>query len=139
MGLFEKNENFCNFAEKNFYLSLTESLKMMRSLTFVGMGVGMMLALYYSHTALAYIYYNYCTQMYMGSPHCKVALNVMVSSVDLVYNVWAYIGTLLSTVVLYVFSRMFGQMNDIKKQFEMSQDRLAMMQAMMHASTDVKA
>jgi hypothetical protein len=112
---------------------------MMRSLAFAGMGVGMMLALYYSHTVLAYIYYHHCTQMHMGAPHCKVVINMMTTSVDLVYNVWSYIGTLLSTVVLYVFSRMFGQMNDIKKQFEMSQDKLAMMQAMIQASTGVKA
>ena len=107
---------------------------MMRSVTFAAVGVGMMFALYYSHTALAYVYYNYCTLMYMGSPHCKVVLGAMNKSVEIVYNVWAYIGTFLSTVVLYIFSRMMSQMNEMKKTFELTQDKMQMMQAMMQAA-----
>ena len=85
---------------------------------FVVITIVTIVVIYNAHSIIAYGYFNYCTGVALGSPHCMFALELMVHCAHAAKNFWMYLGLVCASLFIYSLNFMINEINIIKTKLD---------------------
>ena len=97
---------------------------MRQFITFLSLTTLAILGVYYSHYFISYGYFTYCNGIALGTPPCNYALELMHISSWAVKNYWIYLGTIVTSSVVYYVNRVFSQINELTTKYNMTQEQI---------------
>lgn len=97
---------------------------MRRFLTFLILTTLAICGVYFSHNLFSYLYYNYCNGIALGTPPCNYTLELMYLSSWAVKNYWIYLGTIITSLVVYFINRVFTELSELTTKHNMTQEQI---------------
>ena len=93
-------------------------------LTFLTLTTLAVIGVYYSHYFISYGYFTYCNGIAVGTPPCNYALELMYISSWAVKNYWIYLGTIVTSLVVFGVNQVFTQINELHTKYNMTQEQI---------------
>ena len=97
---------------------------MRQFLTFLLLTTIAVSGVYYSHHFLSYGYYKFCNGIALGTPPCNYALELMYISAWSVRNYWVYLGTIVTSFVVYSINKLYSQLTDLNNKYNITQEQI---------------
>jgi hypothetical protein len=97
---------------------------MKQFLTFLATTTLAIAFLYNSHWFLSYTYYTFCNNLALGSPPCNYLLELIYLASNGVKNIWIYLGTLATGIVVYGFNKILSELGVITEKLKVTSDEI---------------